>query len=126
MAEPLRHRQPKEAATDMFSLQPPRHIPTLPKRADKTVRCAGSFRRKQSLEPFLGFLDWAYDDAGLRKLGPDLQPRDHQVEQAKPELGVLEIQLLESVIVDHRSLDVGFATDRLGALAVRSEQADFA
>src|SRR5271165_2396703 len=31
MAEPLRHRQTKEAATDMFSLQPPRHIPTLPK-----------------------------------------------------------------------------------------------
>ena len=29
-AEPLRHRQTKEAATDMFSLQPPRHIPTLP------------------------------------------------------------------------------------------------
>jgi hypothetical protein len=55
-----------------------------------------------------------------------LQPRDHQVEQAKPELGVLEIQLLESVIVDHRGLDVGFATDRLGALAVRGEQADFA
>jgi len=31
MAEPLRHRQTKEAATDMFSLQPPRHISTLPK-----------------------------------------------------------------------------------------------
>src|SRR5208337_1993294 len=30
MAQPLRHRQTKEAATDMFSLQPPRHIPTLP------------------------------------------------------------------------------------------------
>ena len=29
MAEPLRHRQTKEAATDMFSLQPPRHISTL-------------------------------------------------------------------------------------------------
>ena len=29
-AEPLRHRQTKEAATDMLSLQPPRHIPTLP------------------------------------------------------------------------------------------------
>src|SRR5215813_5834676 len=28
--EPLRHRQTKEAATDMFSLQPPRHISTLP------------------------------------------------------------------------------------------------
>src|SRR5712692_3880411 len=31
MVEPLRHRQTKEAETDMFSLQPPRHIPTLPK-----------------------------------------------------------------------------------------------
>src|SRR5262245_42696435 len=30
MGEPLRHRQTKEAATDMFDLQPPRHIPTLP------------------------------------------------------------------------------------------------
>jgi hypothetical protein len=30
MAELLRHRQTKEAATDMFSLKPPRHIPTLP------------------------------------------------------------------------------------------------
>ena len=30
MVELLRHRQTKEAATDMFSLQPPRHIPTLP------------------------------------------------------------------------------------------------
>src|SRR5438270_6225937 len=28
--EPLRHRQTKEAATDMFDLQLPRHIPTLP------------------------------------------------------------------------------------------------
>jgi hypothetical protein len=26
----LRHRQTKEAATDMFDLQPPRHISTLP------------------------------------------------------------------------------------------------
>src|SRR5215475_442378 len=30
MVELLRHRQTKEAATDMFSLKPPRHIPTLP------------------------------------------------------------------------------------------------
>ena len=28
MVEPLRHRQTKEAATDMCSLQPPRHIST--------------------------------------------------------------------------------------------------
>ena len=31
MVEPLRHRQTKEAATDMFNLKPPRHISTLPK-----------------------------------------------------------------------------------------------
>src|SRR3974377_2175088 len=30
MAAPLRHRQTKEAETDMFDLQPPRHISTLP------------------------------------------------------------------------------------------------
>ena len=29
MVEPLRHRQTKGAATDMFDLQPPRHISTL-------------------------------------------------------------------------------------------------
>ena len=33
MVEPLRHRQSKEAATDMCSLQPPRHISTLPIKA---------------------------------------------------------------------------------------------
>ena len=30
MAEPLRHRQTKEAETDMFDLPLPRHISTLP------------------------------------------------------------------------------------------------
>ena len=37
MVEPLRHRQTKEAATDMFSLQPPRHISTLTIR-DRSLR----------------------------------------------------------------------------------------
>jgi hypothetical protein len=32
MVEPLRHRQTKEAETDMSDLQPPRHISTLPLR----------------------------------------------------------------------------------------------
>jgi hypothetical protein len=31
MAEPVRHRQTKEAETDMFYLKPPRQISTLPK-----------------------------------------------------------------------------------------------
>jgi hypothetical protein len=34
MVEPLRHRQTKEAATDMFCLKPPRHISTLPFATD--------------------------------------------------------------------------------------------
>src|SRR4029077_6835636 len=33
MADPLRHRQTKGAATDMVDLTPPRHIPTLPDHA---------------------------------------------------------------------------------------------
>jgi hypothetical protein len=41
MAEPLRHRQTKEAETDMFSLQPPRHIPTLPEPAVRGVQRYG-------------------------------------------------------------------------------------
>ena len=33
MVEPLRHRQTKGAETDMFDLQLPRHISTLPEAA---------------------------------------------------------------------------------------------
>jgi len=39
MAEPVRHRQTKEAATDMFYLTPPRHISTLPKTVQTTPNC---------------------------------------------------------------------------------------
>jgi hypothetical protein len=35
MLEPVRHRQTKGAATDMFVLPPPRHTPTLPQQ----IRC---------------------------------------------------------------------------------------
>ena len=38
MVEPLRHRQTKEAETDMSDLQPPRHISTLPLATDITVK----------------------------------------------------------------------------------------
>jgi hypothetical protein len=37
MVGPLRHRQTKEAETDMFGLQPPRHIPTPPILAAKVT-----------------------------------------------------------------------------------------
>jgi hypothetical protein len=38
MADPLRHRQTKGAETAMVSLQPPRHIPTLPDSAIRRCR----------------------------------------------------------------------------------------
>jgi hypothetical protein len=41
MVEPLRHRQTKGAETDMLSLPPPRHIPTLPDLAVALCRKQG-------------------------------------------------------------------------------------
>jgi hypothetical protein len=41
MVEPLRHRQTKEAATDMFGLQPPRHISTLSMLSKKAFARGG-------------------------------------------------------------------------------------
>src|SRR5229473_1933365 len=46
MVEPLRHRQTKGAATDMFYLTPPRHISTLPRlceNSDFELSCRNSF-----------------------------------------------------------------------------------
>jgi len=49
MVEPLRHRQTKEAATDMFDLQLPRHISTLPLATLGLAMAAGRFRRKAEM-----------------------------------------------------------------------------
>src|SRR5450759_1943767 len=43
---PARHRQTKEAATDMFDLQPPRHISTLPNSDHSTAEFACPLRAK--------------------------------------------------------------------------------
>ncbi len=53
MVEPLRHRQTKGAATDMFYLTPPRHISTL-RKADihKDRQLAGSADSRSSSEAF--------------------------------------------------------------------------
>jgi len=52
MVGPLRHRQTKEAETDMFNLPPPRHISTLPK-APLNGRIKGALREdnQQPLAP---------------------------------------------------------------------------
>jgi hypothetical protein len=44
MVEPLRHRQTKEAATDMFYLTPPRHISTLHIASVIAARYFGSYQ----------------------------------------------------------------------------------
>jgi hypothetical protein len=46
MVEPLRHRQTKEAATDMFDLQPLRHISTLPEGEVSDDRSHVGFQRQ--------------------------------------------------------------------------------
>jgi hypothetical protein len=60
MVEPLRHRQTKGAATDMFSLQPPRHISTLPTCMVRPCvargfrRSVGSSVLHQCIRPLIG------------------------------------------------------------------------
>ena len=49
MVEPLRHRQTKGAATDMFYLTPPRHISTLPNPDVPPWGPHVRFRRVQTL-----------------------------------------------------------------------------
>src|SRR5712664_383201 len=60
MAEPLRHRQTKGAETDMPSLPPPRHIPTLPDSAIRLCRpegrvCAQTSAVRPSADKAAGF-----------------------------------------------------------------------
>ncbi len=73
MAEILRHRQTKEAATDMFSLQPPRHIPTLPKSAaPPTSPQRQHYPSNRTLPPGY-FLWWDMSDIPLE---PTAKPCD--------------------------------------------------
>jgi hypothetical protein len=55
-----------------------------------------------------------------------LQTLNDQVQQPKPELRVLEVQLLELIIVDDCSLNIGLAAHRHDAPAVGREQTDLA
>src|SRR5712672_4651195 len=58
-------------------------------------------------------------------LAADLRARHDQVQQSKSELRVLKVKFLESIIVNHRSLDFGLAPYRHCAPAIRREQANF-
>ena len=49
MAEPVRHRQTKAAATDMFDLKPPRHISTLRLSVYGTALSPNLLRRRREL-----------------------------------------------------------------------------
>ena len=51
MVEPLRHRQTKGAETDMPSLPPPRHIPTLPTAAIHLVEPTVALRISEGAAP---------------------------------------------------------------------------
>ena len=51
MAEPLRHRQTKEAETDMPGLPPPRHIPTLPRELSMRMGAMRIWLDEHRFEP---------------------------------------------------------------------------
>jgi len=79
MADLLRHRQTKGAATDMVNLAPPRHIPTLPRSGVSlpfSPPCACRERRAVSLRTGTRFglprreLVGARYSEGVRKPGP--------------------------------------------------------
>ena len=74
MVEPLRHRQTKEAATDTFYLQPPRHISTLPETSilacpghvclgPYSDRCADVFGRLKRADFVAEVGDWTREAA---------------------------------------------------------------
>jgi hypothetical protein len=51
MVEPLRHRQTKGAATDMFNLTPPRHISTLREADSRGPKSANAVTKGEN-QPF--------------------------------------------------------------------------
>src|SRR6266481_2380969 len=65
MADPLRHRQTKGAATDMVDLTPPRHIPTLP--------CVSRTRRLRA-----AVRNCTRDEGGPFEAGSQVQVASHR------------------------------------------------
>src|SRR5882724_3856517 len=120
MAEPLRHRQTKEAATDMFSLQPPRHIPTLPLSTDsvgfichlmflcpKSNRCARRATRPSSSRCPLVARAWASDALTLRS-GPLDPVRERLHELLQEFAGAIADQLAMFIEELVGIADIGF------------------
>src|SRR5216683_3964893 len=93
MAEPVRHRQTKEAATDMFDLQPPRHIPTLPRLCEKSVvqvACRisvsiSSMRKPVALATTVGRRQYAR--SAQAEVVPEHDPGRASTERPSPDLG---------------------------------------
>jgi hypothetical protein len=80
MADPLRHRQTKGAATDMVDLTPPRHIPTLPTAADsRTIKDGPQSLRVFGRLPVTGVK--GRTEAGVRKAS-----REETAEEFAPTL----------------------------------------
>jgi hypothetical protein len=69
MVKPVRHRQTKGAATDMFYLTPPRHISTLPTTVFEVLK----YDFRITLENGLNA-----DIAACPKRAKELNRRDHE------------------------------------------------
>jgi hypothetical protein len=91
MADPLRHRQTKGAATDMVDLTPPRHIPTLPNRANLPAAVEVGYGAAPARDRFTAVA------AVRRRFRPFAAPRSsdearpkHDVQRASRECPALE------------------------------------
>jgi hypothetical protein len=67
MAEPVRHRQTKGAATDMFDLPPPRHISTL--RTTEARDTSRGIPQGSPISPLLANIYMRRFVLGWKKLG---------------------------------------------------------
>ena len=82
MVEPVRHRQTKGAATDMFDLQPPRHTSTLP------ITDLGAGDVREILEEHRFHLDVWLEHVGGRAISarrPTAPPTRGLVPETNPE-----------------------------------------
>src|SRR6516165_11118222 len=91
MATPLRHRQTKEAATDMCSLKPPRHISTLPKQE---VTCIAHMSGLPIESGHREFLCRSRQRTGLLAcFGPHIEPTYVSSAPARPDFKMFGLKV---------------------------------
>src|SRR5215472_4190017 len=96
MVEPVRHRQTKGAATDMFGLPSPRHTSTLPSR-EHAVYALWDYGFRAAIAPSFG--DIFYGNSFKNGFLPIVLPTGELLEQIKARAGTHIVVDLEQQLV---------------------------